>query len=213
MLVALPRAEMLKKLLEALDLRSTPFVQTHFSKRLRSYEQRPDGVVLYFTNGSIGHADILVGADGIGSATRKQMYNDLSERTAGTDPDGANALLNFRQPTWTGTYAYRALLDAQKLKQTAPDNIILKSGQMVSISCWSNVLQLIDVSQWCGRDKVRAILMLRRCRLDMATAKARRIVPHLPDYGQRRSVRDHSWRPRSTSPRSVRQPRVEGTRR
>ena len=122
---------MLKLLVESLQPDSTHFLTTHFSRRLVSYDQDEDGVTLHFTDGSSERADILVGADGLASSTRKKMYKDISERVAKTDPGKAQTLLGYIPPTWTGTYAYRALLDREKLREKSPKNIALDAGYMV----------------------------------------------------------------------------------
>lgn len=133
---ALPRTEMLKLLLDHLPPAETPFLTTHFSKRLTSYEQDAEGVTLHFADGSVSKADILIGADGVGSATRRQMYSDLAERARPRDPRKADELLGLIPPSWTGTYAYRTLLEREKVIAKSPDNLILRGG-----------------FAWCGKDK------------------------------------------------------------
>ncbi|GJE92730.1 hypothetical protein PsYK624_088860 [Phanerochaete sordida] len=133
---ALPRTEMLKLLVDHLPPAETPFLTTHFSKRLSSYEQDAEGVTLHFADGSVAEADILIGADGVGSATRRKMYSDLAERARETDPEKAEALINFIPPSWTGTYAYRTLLDREKVIAKSPDNKILRGG-----------------TAWCGKNQ------------------------------------------------------------
>ncbi|EKM54679.1 uncharacterized protein PHACADRAFT_210465 [Phanerochaete carnosa HHB-10118-sp] len=100
---ALPRTEMLKLLVNNLPPEDPSFLTKHFNKRLTSYEQDADGVTLHFADGSVAQADILVGADGVGSATRKKMYSDLAGRVRSTDAKRAEELTNFIPPSWTGT--------------------------------------------------------------------------------------------------------------
>lgn len=107
---------MLNILVKALDPDATPFISVHFSKKLGSYEQSTTGVALSFEDGTTASADVLVGADGVGSATRKTMYADLARR----DPTRADELVRLAVPTWTGTYAYRALVDRARLPASAP---------------------------------------------------------------------------------------------
>ncbi|PRY39014.1 FAD-dependent oxidoreductase [Umezawaea tangerina] len=44
----------------------------HFGKTLDRYDDTGDGVTAYFTDGTTAHGDVLVGADGIRSAVRRQ---------------------------------------------------------------------------------------------------------------------------------------------
>ena len=124
---------MLNLLLSSLSPDDTPWLTTHFSKRLKSYKQVENEVIMHFEDGSTAHADLLVGADGIGSVARKTMYTELSERAAATDSQDAAALLELRQPTWTGTYAYRALVKRAEVAAVSPDNEILRGGRAVCL--------------------------------------------------------------------------------
>lgn len=45
----------------------------HFGHELAGYEPDPDGVTLRFADGSTSRADVLVGADGVGSAVRRTL--------------------------------------------------------------------------------------------------------------------------------------------
>ncbi|GJE90596.1 FAD/NAD-binding domain-containing protein [Phanerochaete sordida] len=128
--MALPRIDMIKLLVDSLQIDSTPWLHVHFRKRLESYEQDATGVTLRFADGSTSRADVLVGADGIGSHTRKTMYADIAGRVAEKRPDEAAAILQGAQPTWTGTYAYRTLLDAEELRAVSPENVLLSGGYM-----------------------------------------------------------------------------------
>ncbi|PPQ62949.1 hypothetical protein CVT24_006189 [Panaeolus cyanescens] len=78
----------------------------NFGKRLSYYvrQQARGPITLHFTDGSTGECDILVGADGIKSTVREQMYHEyaLSRRD--------DSFLKFAQPVWTGITAYRGLI-------------------------------------------------------------------------------------------------------
>lgn len=61
--------------------------------RLESIQDRGDHGVLTFANGSTAEADLVVGADGIKSTVRQQLFSD-------------------QQPVFAGEHAYRAVVDA-----------------------------------------------------------------------------------------------------
>lgn len=128
----LTRVSLLNLLVEYLTPESTPFLNTHFLKRLSTYEQDADGVTLQFTDGSAARADILIGAEGLASPSRKKMYADLAERVRDMDPIKAESLVNVSQISWTGTHAYRTLLDREKLRALAPDNLMVDGTFLVS---------------------------------------------------------------------------------
>jgi len=68
----------------------------HLGKRLAGYERIAGGsVLLTFTDGTTMKADVLVGADGIKSVTRRIMYGPQAETV---------------EPVWSGGIAYRGLL-------------------------------------------------------------------------------------------------------
>ncbi|THH03321.1 hypothetical protein EW145_g6353 [Phellinidium pouzarii] len=116
--ITLHRADMLKVLTDNLP----PFqaFQVHFSKRLVSYEQGSDSVMLRFSDGTSAEADVLVGADGVKSATRATMYRGLAKSAEEYDRNKAGNLRKFVQASWTGTYAYRALIETESLLRDNP---------------------------------------------------------------------------------------------
>lgn len=80
----------------------------HFGKRLASYSRAADGeVALVFNDGSTATCDVLVGADGIKSTVRAQMY------AASAEAAGDLTLMRHVEPVWTGTMAYRGLIRAE----------------------------------------------------------------------------------------------------
>ncbi|TRW47271.1 FAD-dependent oxidoreductase [Georgenia yuyongxinii] len=65
----------------------------HLGHKLESIEDKGDGATLTFTNGTTVEADLVVGADGIKSTVRKQLFSD-------------------QVPQFAGEHAYRAVVDA-----------------------------------------------------------------------------------------------------
>ena len=85
----------------------------HFNKRLVSYSQSEisagnDGVKLFFEDGTVAEADMLVGADGIKSVVRTSMYKSIAARNNDTE------LLKHVKAGWSGTYGYRCLVNTEK---------------------------------------------------------------------------------------------------
>ena len=108
-------------------------MNTHFSKRLIDYQLKERGVILQFADGTEAEADILVGADGVRSATRGVMYRQMSMDCAYTDPMKSTRLLGFVQPTWSGIYAYRFLIDTERLLEKSPNHRSTMTPTLVSL--------------------------------------------------------------------------------
>ncbi|OCB85076.1 FAD/NAD-binding domain-containing protein [Sanghuangporus baumii] len=115
--VNLHRADVLKVLVEALPPPS--MFHAHFNKRMVSYTAKSDSVLLHFADGTSGEADMLVGADGIKSATRATMYSALADKVQAGE-DEKNKLRGFVNASWAGLYAYRALIPTEKLLAAVP---------------------------------------------------------------------------------------------
>jgi salicylate hydroxylase/6-hydroxynicotinate 3-monooxygenase len=69
----------------------------NLNKKLRGFEQGANGVTLSFVDGSTARADAVIGADGVHSVVRKQLF-------------GGDA------PSYTGRIAYRSTFPASLLK-------------------------------------------------------------------------------------------------
>lgn len=109
----------------------------HTGKRLISYTTSDDIVKLVFSDGTSANANILVGADGIRSTVRAQMFSYLKERQS--LPKYLEHDDEYRRtvnPRWTGTQIYRALIPVERLKNIFPDHPVLTStaGACVSAS-------------------------------------------------------------------------------
>lgn len=62
------------------------------------------------------------------------MYTQLADEIKTTDPEESDRLRSFIQPSWTGTYAYRALVDVEKLIKQDPDNVHRAASQLLAVS-------------------------------------------------------------------------------
>lgn len=101
----------------------------HTSKRLTGYNILDTGsVVLHFSDGSNTNADVLVGADGFHSVTRATLFKGLAANREGPQPD---SYLQFIEPKWSGTLAYRGIISADKLKEIYPDHQALFKSKIV----------------------------------------------------------------------------------
>ncbi|KAG2076203.1 salicylate hydroxylase [Suillus decipiens] len=121
------RADFLGVLLSHL----APSCRTHNGKRLKSYIQPFNGrsrnspITLIFKDGSTATCDVLIGADGIKSAVRSCMLQELAR---GMPPDRKQSVLSCINPIWSGATAYRALISAEKLRARCPDHRVLGGG-------------------------------------------------------------------------------------
>ncbi|EIN05059.1 salicylate hydroxylase [Punctularia strigosozonata HHB-11173 SS5] len=115
-LLQIHRADFQSALLAHLP--SGPNCRKHLSKRLASYSETSPSpsspVTLTFEDGSIAACDVLLGADGIRSAVRKQMCKELG--------------LGSGDPVFSGKIAFRCLVCTEQLRAIAPNHPCLSSG-------------------------------------------------------------------------------------
>ncbi|KAK3839487.1 MAG: hypothetical protein JOS17DRAFT_729271, partial [Linnemannia elongata] len=60
--------------------RQIPSNKIHMSKKILSFQQNHEGVMLRFSDNTTTHGDILVGADGAHSAIRQHLYKTLDKQ-------------------------------------------------------------------------------------------------------------------------------------
>ncbi|KAL4256654.1 FAD/NAD(P)-binding domain superfamily protein [Pleurotus pulmonarius] len=124
------------KLLEMLQAKLGPNCRVLTSKRAIDFvvENKSAQVSVMFSDGTRDAADIVIGADGVHSTTRKWFFTDLANQQ--TDPVKAEAYLRLVPPKWSGTYAYRCNVPAEALQAKFPDHRALTNPYI-----------------WCGQDK------------------------------------------------------------
>jgi len=66
-------------------------------------------ISLSFADGTSAMCDVLIGADGIKSCIRAQMYRESAEIRRDS------SFLRYIQPIWTGTMAYRGLINVRDI--------------------------------------------------------------------------------------------------
>ncbi|KAJ8469834.1 hypothetical protein ONZ51_g8729 [Trametes cubensis] len=134
-----------------------PSCKLHTSKRLMGYSQldvtdpelvgnQPDAPLqLSFADDSTARADILIGADGIHSATRYAMYADahatecLRESVPSGRPEGSKQWRDCERceaalPIWSGVHSYRFLIPTEELYTLNPNHTTRSIGSVLSYS-------------------------------------------------------------------------------
>lgn len=113
-LTAVHRAEFYDVLVQKLALTSQ--YTTHTSKRLVSYaSSSTDGpITLSFTDGTTAEADVVIGSDGLRSATRANMYESLAAEA------GNASLRDHISARFSGLISYRTVIPRGKLAALNP---------------------------------------------------------------------------------------------
>ncbi|KAM5540138.1 hypothetical protein V8D89_006278 [Ganoderma adspersum] len=95
----------------------------HFSKRLTSYSESSHGaseITLHFKDGTTAACDLVIGSDGIRSAVRRTMFNDLAQDDEDRGKtDEAVRMREMMELVYSGHIAYRGLARASALSETA----------------------------------------------------------------------------------------------
>nr|VWO96893.1 Mannitol 1-phosphate dehydrogenase [Ganoderma boninense] len=113
----------------------------HFSKRLASYSEvsPTEPITLSFRDGTTATCDLVVGSDGIRSAVRHTMFNDLADDAENSgQAEEAARLRTMVDPVFSGQVAYRGLAPASALSeelllyaQMGPRILVGKNRDMV----------------------------------------------------------------------------------
>ncbi|KAH8109900.1 FAD/NAD-binding domain-containing protein [Phellopilus nigrolimitatus] len=110
---------------QAIARHAVPPATAHFGKRLVGYtyaDESDSELILQFADGSTARADVLIGADGIRSAVRREMVRRLATRgELVLDP-----VSDLVEPVWSGTVVYRYLIPRAALEARFPGH---RAGQ------------------------------------------------------------------------------------
>ena len=90
----------------------------HFSKRLKSYSETPpaEPIVLNFKDSTTATCDLVIGSDGIRSAVRSTMFNELADEAEKRgETEEAARLRDMVEPVYSGQIAYRGLVPTSAL--------------------------------------------------------------------------------------------------
>ena len=156
------RVELQNALVKTLDPDTT---KTHFAKRMVSYTLPPPSeptspITLHFEDGSVATCDVLLGADGIHSVTRRTLLNlaanDAEKNGSEDSQKTADALRGFIEPIWSGAMIYRGLIPREKLEKLNPNHSALTTSQLVCIYyCHRISTYQSSLHQYTGQGQVR----------------------------------------------------------
>lgn len=113
---------------EVLLNHTSSLIRFHFCDRLKKYNRTSSGIELTFWNGKNVTCDLLIGADGINSTVRNLF---LAE---------GNGSVECSRPKWTGTVAYRSLVEAEDVRRVNPQHPALERYMVVC-----NLIRFTDV--------------------------------------------------------------------
>ncbi|KAJ3823321.1 hypothetical protein F5880DRAFT_1612993 [Lentinula raphanica] len=121
-------------LLEILQYKLSKNCTIHTSKALVDYtvntEDDRSTITLHFADNTTAETDVLVGADGVYSATRQTMFHGLAKETGDDD------YTRYARARFSGTLAYRGPVPSDKLGEKHPGHMALKR-----------------MRAWCGKNQ------------------------------------------------------------
>ncbi|KAH7883015.1 hypothetical protein F5I97DRAFT_1938890 [Phlebopus sp. FC_14] len=114
-----------QELVDALERHIPTSCTFHFHKRLTTYTADESflsgpSIIMQFADGTTASTDVLIGADGVRSAVREAMFNDIAKLRP--DVVDVGRLKEYIDPTWTGVLVYRSVIPAEKLSKIHPNH-------------------------------------------------------------------------------------------
>ncbi|KXN82925.1 Salicylate hydroxylase, partial [Leucoagaricus sp. SymC.cos] len=133
--LTIPRPILLEMLMSYLSEQCNIYTSTHVA----SYKEQADGTVLLkLDDGSTRTADLLIGCDGVHSATRATLFKNLAEA------DPSKGYEKFAEPKWSGQWAYRGVVDRNQLREKNPRSLVLDQARIV---------RFLPTLHWCGKSR------------------------------------------------------------
>lgn len=112
----------------------SPTIRCHLSRQLVTFSTAdptaPGSIHLTFADGHTASCDVLVGADGIKSTVRRQLVRQGI--SAEERPSATLAVDEIANPVWSGTIAYRFLVDSAVIAQEMRGHRVLTTHVVVS---------------------------------------------------------------------------------
>lgn len=111
-------------LLDMLQAKLSNLCTIHTSKQMVNYATLSSGaILLHFIDGSEATTDVLIGSDGVHSATRSALFKSISSQFVSAD--------SYIAPKWSGTLCYRCTVPLDRFKEAYPEHQALTQPKIV----------------------------------------------------------------------------------
>ncbi|KXN91261.1 Salicylate hydroxylase [Leucoagaricus sp. SymC.cos] len=140
-------------ILEMLQSKIGSMCTVHTSKNMKSYSVLESGIIsLQFADGTTAEANVLIGSDGVHSATRRAMFTHMANKFSNPEK-----MLSYIDPVWSGTICYRAMVSVDRVKMINPKHQALIQPKIVrQFKCYIDFLEVPNIIQCSGAGKINA---------------------------------------------------------